>query len=241
VTAAERLPPHTKIVGTLLFVIAAVATPREAVWAHVLIAAIVVVAARAARVSLVTLARRLTIGLPFVAFALALPFVAEGETVEVLGLTLSRDGLWGAWNIVAKATIGLASTSLLLATTDVTELLRGFDRLRAPRVFTAIAGFMVRYLDVVSGELHRMRVARISRADDPRWLWQARAVAATAGTLFVRSFERGERVHLAMLSRGFAGTMPVMATQAATSRDWVESLAPAVAAAVICAFAWSVV
>ena len=53
-----------------------------------------------------------------------------------------------------------------------------------------------------------MGVARQSRGYDPRWLWQARAVASSAGTLFVRSFERGERVHLAMVSRGYAGAMP---------------------------------
>ncbi|HRE03653.1 MAG TPA: CbiQ family ECF transporter T component, partial [Ilumatobacteraceae bacterium] len=42
----------------------------------------------------------------------------------------------------------------------------------------------------------------------PRWLWQARPIAASLGTLFVRSYEHGERVHLAMLSRGFTGSMP---------------------------------
>ena len=67
---------------------------------------------------------------------------------------------------------------------------------------------MVRYSDVLLDELRRMRIARLSRGHDPRWLWQSRAIGATAGTLFVRSFERGERVHIAMLSRGYDGRMP---------------------------------
>ena len=65
---------------------------------------------------------------------------------------------------------------------------------------------MLRYGEVVVGEAKRMRVARISRGDDPRFLWQAGATARSVGTLFIRSYERGERVHLAMVSRGWTGS-----------------------------------
>ena len=65
---------------------------------------------------------------------------------------------------------------------------------------------MVRYGDVITGEMRRMKIARESRGYDPRWIWQAKAVARSAGALFVRSYERGERVYLAMASRGYAGT-----------------------------------
>ena len=64
---------------------------------------------------------------------------------------------------------------------------------------------MLRYVDVIAGEARRMRLARISRGHDPRFLWQAGATARGVGSLFVRSYERGERVHLAMLSRGWTG------------------------------------
>ena len=69
-------------------------------------------------------------------------------------------------------------------------------------------GFMIRYLDVVTDELRRMQVARESRgfsARDPRH-WPV--LARSLGALFIRSYERGERVHLAMLSRGYTGKMP---------------------------------
>ena len=74
-------------------------------------------------------------------------------------------------------------------------------------------------------------MARESRGHDPRWIWQARAVASSAGALFIRSYERGERVHLAMLSRGFAGSMPVLTEQTASRREWLSTLSvPLVAA-----------
>ena len=91
-------------------------------------------------------------------------------------------------------------------TTDPRDLLVGLERLRVPIQLVQIMGFMVRYLDVVTDELRRMRTARESRgftARDPR---QWPVVARSAGALFIRSFERGERVHLAMISRGYDGT-----------------------------------
>ena len=69
-------------------------------------------------------------------------------------------------------------------------------------------GFMIRYLDVVTADLGRMLTAMRSRGVDPRSPRHWPALARTLGALFVRSYERGERVHLAMLSRGYTGRMP---------------------------------
>ena len=71
-----------------------------------------------------------------------------------------------------------------------------------------------------------MHVARQSRGYDPRWLWQVRGMAASAGTLFVRSYERGERVYLAMLARGYDGTMPVLEGRRRTAADWWAAALP---------------
>ena len=183
--------------------------------------------------------RRLVIEAPFIAFALFLPFIGGGRSVEVIGMSLSVDGLWAAWNILVKATLGLSTTLLLAATTPVADILRGLERLHVPRIICAIAGFMVRYLDVVTGEMRRMRIARESRAYDPRWLWQARAVAHGAGALFIRSFERGERVHLAMVSRGYVGSLPSMTSAAASTKSWWTALALPASASLVAALAWT--
>ena len=234
----HRARPQCKIAASLLFVLAVVATPREALWAYGLYALLLLALARVGRVPLAFLARRLVIEVPFLAFAVLLPVVGQGERVEVLGLPLAREGLWAAWNILAKGTLGVAASVLVAATTPVPELLRGLERLRLPRAFTTVAGFMVRYADVIADELRRMRVARLSRGDDPRWIWQAKAVAATAGALFIRSYERGERVYLAMVSRGYAGSMPVLEDLAASRRQWLTALATPAAAVLVAATAW---
>ena len=236
----HRAPPQCKLAAGLLLVLAVVATPREAIWAYGLYALGLAGLARIARVPLPTLARRLVIELPFLLFALFLPLVGQGERVEVAGVPLAADGLWAAWNIVAKGTLGVAVSVILAATTPVPELLRGLERLRLPRAFTSVAGFMVRYADVIAGEVRRMRIARISRGHDPRWIWQARAVAASAGALFIRSYERGERVYLAMVSRGYAGSMPVLGDLAASRGQWLAALSVPATAALVAAAAWGV-
>ena len=236
----HRLEPQCKLAATVLFILAVVATPRESFWAYGCYAVVVVVMARIAQLPFRLLLRRLAIELPFVAFAFFLPIVGGGERVDVVGLSLSVAGLWGAWNILVKGTLGVAATVIMAATTPVPDILHGLDRLRVPRAFTAIAGFMVRYLDVIAGEMRRMKVARESRGHDPRWIWQARAVAASAGALFIRSYERGERVHLAMLSRGFGGSMPVLTEQTASRREWLATLSVPLLAATVATIAWVV-
>ncbi|HVM26107.1 MAG TPA: cobalt ECF transporter T component CbiQ [Mycobacteriales bacterium] len=234
----HRLPPECKLLAVFAFVLLVVATPREQFWAFGVFALVLVAVARVGRVPLGLLARRLVIEVPFVLFAVLLPFVARGERVDVLGLSLSESGLLAAFNILAKATLGATATILLATTTDVRGLLRGLERLRLPRSFVAILSFMVRYADVVAGEMQRMRIARASRGYDPKHLLQARALAASAGALFLRAYERGERVYLAMVSRGWSGAMPVLDERRATGREWATALALPAAAALVSASAW---
>ena len=233
----HELAPEAKVAATVLFVFAVVITPREAFWAFGLDTAIVIAVSLVAAVPVGRLARRLVIELPFLAFALFLPFIGQGERVQVGFLSLSVAGLWGAWNILIKGTLGVAATALLGATTTVPELLRGLERLHMPKPVVAITSFMIRYGDVITDDMRRMRIARQSRGYDPRWLWQIRAVATSAGALFIRSYERGERVYVAMLSRGYDGALPDLQSTRASRRDWLAALTVPAAAAVVCLIA----
>ncbi|MEV5351966.1 cobalt ECF transporter T component CbiQ [Streptomyces sp. NPDC052693] len=233
------LPPHTKLAAVFAFVVVVVSTPREAMWAFGLYAVLLGGVAYLARVPAAFLLRRLLIEVPFVAFAVLMPFVAEGERVEVLGLSLSVNGLWGAWNVLAKGTLGVAASVLLAATTELRELLLGLQRLRLPPLLVQIASFMIRYGDVVTDEMRRMRIARESRGFEARGLRHWGVLATSAGALFIRSYERGERVHLAMLSRGYAGSMPVIDEVTATRAQWSYALALPGAALAVCLLGWT--
>ncbi|MFJ3925524.1 cobalt ECF transporter T component CbiQ [Streptomyces sp. NPDC090022] len=235
----HALPAHCKLAATLAFVLVVVSTPREAVWAFAAYAALLAAVAAVARIPAGFLLRRLLIEIPFVAFALLLPFVAEGERAEVLGMSLSVSGLWGAWNVLAKGTLGVAASVLLASTTELRALLLGLQRLRLPPLLVQIASFMIRYGDVITDELRRMSIARRSRGFEARGIRHWGVLAKTAGALFIRSYERGERVYLAMVSRGYAGAMPVFDEAAATRTQWAYAAVLPVAALAVCLMGWT--
>jgi cobalt/nickel transport system permease protein len=235
-SVVHRLPAHVKLVSLLAFVLVVVATPASQYWAFaayaLLLAGVAIVAAIPAQFVL----RRMVVEVPFLVFALLMPIVSTGERVDVLGLSLSEAGLLSAWNLLAKGTLGVLASILLGATTDARDLLLGLQRLRLPARLVEIAAFMVRYLDVVAGEMQRMRVARESRAFEARHLGHLRVVAHGAGALFVRTYERGERVHLAMMSRGYTGSLPMIDAARAGAAAWALGCVLPAAATVI---AWS--
>jgi cobalt/nickel transport system permease protein len=227
-------------VAVLLFGFAVVATPREAFWAYGLHVLLLGYAARLAQIAPLFVARKLVFETPFLLFAVFLPFIGQGNRVDVGGMSLSTDGLWAAWNIVVKASLGLSASVLLGATTPIAEILHGLEHLRMPRLLTAITAFMVRYADVITGEMTRMKIARESRGYNPHWLWQARALASSAATLFIRSYERGERVYLAMVSRGYAGTIPLRHDPAVPAGQWAAALVLPMLAGTVAVIAWMV-
>jgi cobalt/nickel transport system permease protein len=227
----HRLAPEAKIAAVLLFTIVVVLTPPTEFAAFGGYALLLAAVTAAARVPVGWLLKRASIELPFVLLAVALPFLGHGERVEWLGMSLSVGGLHGAWNIFAKGTLGVLASLLLAATTTMRDLILGLDRLRVPSVFTQIATFMLRYIDVLADDARRMRIARLSRGYDPRFLWQAKAFAVGIGSLFLRSYERGERVYLAMVSRGYTGRLPQSARERAPAREWVVSSALPLASA----------
>ena len=223
-SAVHRLPPQVKIVASVAFTLLVVMTPRERMWAFAVYAGLLALVAALGRIGPLWILRRTVIEVPFVVLAVILPFLGTGETVTWLGLDLSVEGLYGAWNIDVKGTLGVVSTLLLAATTPVNDLIGGLERLRCPQIITQIAAFMLRYLQVLSDEARRMRVARLSRGYQPRFLWQLKAWATGAGALFLRAFERGERVYVAMLSRGYTGTFPRLGGRAARPGEWAAAL-----------------
>jgi len=204
----HRAPAHLKILSLLGFMLLVVATPPDWYAAYAVAALVLLVAVAVSRVPVSYLAPRMLVETPFVVFALLVPFISVGERVEVLGIGVSRPGLLAAAALLIKGTLGVLASLLLAATTEPPSILRGLQRLRMPEPIVQIMGFMIRYLDVVTAELGRMLVAMRSRGCEPRSPRHWPALARSLGALFIRSYERGERVHLAMLSRGYDGRLP---------------------------------
>jgi cobalt/nickel transport system permease protein len=202
------LPPHFKILSLLTFLIICVATPIQNYWAFIGFLLTISTLLAIAKLPVLTIAKRATIEVPFLIFAFLMPFFSSGERFEILGLEISRPGAIAAASIITKGTIGVLTAILLSGSTPAREILRGFELLKMPSLLVQIMTFMLRYMNVITDEMERMKVARLSRGFEERGIRDWKFIAGTAGALFVRSYERGERVHTSMIARGYEGELP---------------------------------
>lgn len=213
-----------KILTVLAFISASVATPITRWPAFIAFFSLLVFTAVMSKIPVLLLFKRALIEIPFVFFAILMPFFGEGEKFSIFGLAVYRDGLLAGTSIVVKGTLGVLAAVILSTTTTAREILRGLEKLKLPIIMVQIASFMLRYINVISDEMERMKVARESRGFIATGIKHWKVLATAAAALFIRSYERGERVHLAMLSRGFDGALPSMDTHAVTARQWFTAL-----------------
>ncbi len=239
-TPVHLLAAEVKILALVMFIFIVVATPIRAMWAFGLYVGLLVVLAAVARLPARVVLPRMVIEVPFLLFAALMPFTGPDPQVQVLGLDLSEPGMWAAWGIIAKGTIGVLAAIILAATTPARDLLMGLRALRVPPMLVQIASFMLRYMHVVGDEMARMKVARESRGFEATGVRSWPVIARSAGALFIRSYERGERVHLAMLSRGYTGSLPSIDGLHASRGEWLKGLGLPAIALVISLAAWAV-
>ena len=221
---AHLLPSHLKIVAVLAFISVSVSTPITRWPAFIAFFLLLVATAYASKIPLLLLFKRALIEIPFIFFAILMPFFGTGEKFEIAGIELYREGLLAGTSIVVKGTLGVLAAVILSTTTTAREILRGLERLKLPAVMVQIASFMLRYVNVISDEMERMKVARESRGFIATGIKHWKVIATSAAALFIRSYERGERVHLAMLSRGFDGNLPTLVTDTVTKQHWISAL-----------------
>ena len=205
----HKLDPRTKLITSLAFIVAVVLTPvsnwRVFAFYLCLIAALLIIS----KLPPLYILKRSLVIFPFVLLiAIFIPFFKQGEVagsynIWLWQVSVTYDGLLILANVVVKAWLSILSLILLSATTKFTELLKGLRQLGVPKIIVLILSFMYRYVFVLVDEVMRMRRARDSRNFGGSRLHQLRTIGNMIGTLFIRSYERGERIYAAMLSRGF--------------------------------------
>lgn len=131
-------------------------------------------------------------------------------------LNISQAGLVRFVSLAIKSFISVQAAILLAATTSMVDITAALADLGLPRILVAIINLMWRYLFLMVDEtlrLLRARTARSSRSGQADLhtggsiSWRARVTGGMAGSLFLRSYERSERVYQAMQSRGYNGTI----------------------------------
>ncbi len=189
----HRIDARWKIVAAVLLVVVTVCVPRGYWPAYVVLGSLAVGVYTVARLPVGYLLRRLAVAMPLVVLVAA-------------GAPLSR-GLDGGFEfaalVVVRALLALTFMVTLVGTTPFDKLLGGVEWLGMPRTLVWVLAFMYRYMFVLADELARMRQAKAARTFRRSWWMEFQTLGSFVGVLFVRAFERAERVYAAMCARGW--------------------------------------
>jgi len=211
----HKADARVKLPVTVAYIFAVTLTPVGHWLALALMAAPLPVAILLGRLSPLLVLRRSALALPFILAAVPLMFTKEGETLFTLppfGWDASRQGLVAVITILTKSWLSVTAAVVLTATTSAVDLVRALRSLAVPRILVATVSFMYRYIFVIGEEALRLMRARDSRSANVEgrksggtaW-WRAGIIGNMAGSLFLRSYERSERVYAAMQARGYDG------------------------------------
>lgn len=210
-TAWHRLIPRTRVICALLFVFATALTPNGRWLTWLIYGAGLVSLMTIARLTFPVLLRRVAIEFSFIGVVMLGTLFRDGGTVlwQWGWLKVTTVGLMILGSVALKALLSLLMLNLLVLTTSIPALLNALADLKLPPLLIAIIASMYRYINVLIDEFNTMRRAAQSRNLLNRRGSQRLVYGNMMGSLFIRTYERGDRIHRAMLSRGYCGLPPM--------------------------------
>lgn len=231
----HRLDPRIKLILTLAFILATSLTP-SGVWPiYILLFAIVLSVELISELGVWRILRRSSLAVPFMLAAAPLIF-NTGTTVlfkipiGIGDLTVFGEGLNRFLSIAVRSWLSVQMAIVMASSTPFPDLLIAMRGIHLPRLLVAIFSLMWRYLFVMADEAGRLLRARESRSGHSTQPglktggsipWRARVTGGMAGSLFLRSLERGDRIHSAMASRGYNGEIKSLPQPAIPQVQWV--------------------
>ncbi len=134
------------------------------------------------------------------------------------GIAVYQESFLFALMLSAKFIVCVSFIILLSGTTPMHNLLEGAARLGLPAEFTLVLGMTIRYLFVFAvmyGYVQNALTTRCFNAYNRALPYRYRisTIAYTVGTLFLRSFEQGERTYMSMLCRGYGRSSHIYITK----------------------------
>jgi cobalt/nickel transport system permease protein len=220
-TPWHRLTPRTRVLCALLFVFATALTPNGHWWVWAVYGGGLGALILLARVTLSVLLQRVMVESAFIGVVLIGTLFRPGETVlwQWGWFSISTTGLSILGSVSLKALLCLLMLNLLTLTTPIPALLHALAQLKFPPLLVAVIASMYRYIGVLMDEFQTMRRAAIARNLLGTRHHQRLIVGNMIGSLFIRTYERGERIHQAMLARGYTGLLPVIEQPPSNRRD----------------------
>jgi cobalt/nickel transport system permease protein len=232
----HRLDPRTKIIFFLGFIILIVLTPVKqnvippnggtidfTIFSQYLLIIIALIVL--SQVPILFILKRTLLVIPFILMIIIfIPFLKHGKTAFILNLWLIKpvityEGLLVTWNVFIKSISSVLLLTILISTTNFNTMLKGLERLMVPKILIILLSFMYRYLFLLIDEAEHMQRARKARWFGGYIFRQIKIIGNMIALLFIRSYERAERVYEAMLARQFDGNIRIINNLKLTPKD----------------------
>jgi len=228
----HQLDPRVKFVLALAFILAAALAPIGAWPVYVLLFSLVLSVELLSELGVGYVLKRSALALPFVLAALPVIVTVKGTPLAALplGMFITLEGVERFTGIAAKSWLSVQMALVLASSTSFPDLLVAMRAVKIPRLLVAIVGLMWRYLFVMADEAMRLMRAREARSGHPAQpgarvggslAWRARVTGGMAGNLFLRSFDRADRIYAAMVSRGYDGEVRTMPLAPLAPGQWL--------------------
>ena len=231
----HRLDPRVKVVTTVAFILSNALLPDGAWIAFGLSWLFLLLANAISKLGLAFTLKRSLIALPFALIAITVLFSIPGKPLASFhflfwDLTITDMGLLRFESILIRSWLSVQMAILLVATTRFPDIIHALEHLRVPPILTTIIAFLYRYLFVLVDEVFRLLRARESRSaaaagsrSGGSVAWRAGVAGNMAGQLFLRSYERSDRVYNAMLARGYKGHLQTMSPHELHRVDYITT------------------
>jgi cobalt/nickel transport system permease protein len=230
----HRLDPRVKVSISFLFILSNLLLPDGAWVGFGLAWGFVLLGSMLSGLGISYTLKRSLIALPFALAAASVLFSLPGlplaqVSVGSLQLVVTDTGLLRFTSILVRSWLSVQMAVLLVASTQFPDLLHALRHLHVPGVLVSIISFMYRYLFVLSDEALRLLRARQARSaaavaggrTGGSLTWRARVTGSMIGQLFLRSYERSDRIFNSMLARGYSGTLLTLNPHLMRDRDWL--------------------
>jgi cobalt/nickel transport system permease protein len=231
----HRLDPRIKLVLAVAYILTNTLLPVGAWPVYILLFALIISVEIISELGTGYVLKRSMLALPFMLAAVPLIFTINGTPLFHLSignwvLTASIQGAERFLSISVKSWLSVQAAVVLASSTSFPDLLVGMRALHVPQLLVSTFGLMWRYLFVLvdeAGRLLRARASRSGRSDLPgvkpggRLTWRARVTGGMAGSLFLRAFERSDRIYMSMLSRGYDGEVRSLPLPVVQPSQWV--------------------
>jgi len=221
-SAISHLAPAARVLGTVLIALAAALLPAGA-WPELVALALLVLAlSRYAGIPLATFLFRSSVPFAFLALAsLGVLLLAPGLPVVRIGpLAVTDAGLVRTGSALLRGGAAIGAGVLLVSTTGFADLVEALRELRLPVVVTAALSLAYRLLYLLLDELAQLQRAAASRNAGAGAVPRRALLLGLTASAATRSFARSERVHRALLARGYTGALPSLQPHPLDTTSW---------------------